>query len=291
MLRLVLPKGSLEKSTLDLFEQADLPVSRASSVQYLASIDDPRVAEVRILRPQEIAAYVAEGMFDLGITGRDWIEETDAKVVTLGELHYSKATARPIRLVVAVANDAPWKTAADLPSGVRVSTEYVGLTTRYFKGLGIEAHVRLSYGATEAKIPDIADVVVEITETGSALRAAGLRIIDTVLTSYTELIANPEAYADPVKRHAMEQIHTLLAGTLEARGKVLLKLNVDNDNFDAVIALVPSMKNPTVSQLWGGTGYAVETVVAKKGINTLIPALKDAGATDILELPIEKIVH
>ena len=291
MLRLVLPKGSLEKSTLDLFEQADLPVSRASSVQYLASIDDPRVAEVRILRPQEIAAYVAEGMFDLGITGRDWIEETDAKVVTLGELHYSKATARPIRLVVAVANDSPWKTAADLPSGVRVSTEYVGLTTRYFKGLGIDAHVRLSYGATEAKIPDIADVVVEITETGSALRAAGLRIIDTVLTSYTELIANPDAYADPVKRHAMEQIHTLLAGTLEARGKVLLKLNVDNDNFDAVIALVPSMKNPTVSQLWGGTGYAVETVVAKKGINTLIPALKDAGATDILELPIEKIVH
>ena len=291
MLRLVLPKGSLERATLELFEQADLPVQRASSVQYLATIDDPRISEVRILRPQEIASYVAEGMFDLGITGRDWIAETSSDVVTLGELHYSKATARPIRLVVAVANDSPWKSSQDLPAGVRVSTEYVGLTKRYFEGLGIDAHVRLSYGATEAKIPDIADVVVEITETGSALRAAGLRIIDTVLTSYTELIANPEAYADPVKRHAMEQIHTLLAGTLEARGKVLLKLNVDNENFESVVALVPSMKTPTVSKLFGDTGYAIETVVAKRGINTLIPALKDAGATDILELPIEKIIH
>ena len=291
MLRLVLPKGSLERATLELFEHADLPVHRASSVQYLASIDDPRISEVRILRPQEIAAYVAEGMFDLGITGRDWIEETAASVVTLGELHYSKATARPIRLVVAVANDSPWRSAHDLPSGIRVSTEYVGLTKRYFERLGIDAHVRLSYGATEAKIPDIADVVVEITETGSALRAAGLRIVDTILTSYTELIANADASADPVKRHAMEQIHTLLAGTLEARGKVLLKLNVDNANFDAVVALVPSMKTPTVSKLFGDSGYAIETVVAKQGINTLIPALKDAGATDILELPIEKIIH
>jgi ATP phosphoribosyltransferase len=291
MLRLVLPKGSLERATLELFEQADLPVIRASSVQYLASIDDPRVAEVRILRPQEIPAYVAEGLFDLGITGRDWIEETASTVTSLGELHYSKATARPIRLVLAVAQDSPWTRGSDLPSGVRVSTEYVGLTKRYFDGLGIAAQVRLSHGATEAKVPDIADAVVEITETGSALRAAGLRIIDTVLTSYTELIANPTAYADPVKRHAMEQLQTLLAGTLEARGKVLLKLNVDNENFDAVVALVPSMKTPTVSRLWGETGYAIETVVPKKGINMLIPALKDAGATDILELPIEKIVH
>ena len=291
MLRLVLPKGSLERSTLDLFDHADLTVLRSSAVQYLATIDDPRIAEVRILRPQEIPAYIAEGLFDLGITGRDWIEETASNVVSLGELQYSKATSRPIRLVVAVPGDSPWKSAHDLPNGVRVSTEYVGLTTRFFERLGIDAKVRLSYGATEAKVPDIADVVVEITETGSALRAAGLRIIDTVLTSYTELIANADAYADSDKRHAMEQIQTLLLGTLEARGKVLLKLNVDNDNFEAVIALVPSMKTPTVSRLWGDSGYAVETVVAKKGINTLIPALKDAGATDILELPIAKIVH
>ena len=291
MLRLVLPKGSLEKATLELFDHADLSVHRSSAVQYLASIDDPRISDVRILRPQEIPSYVAEGMFDLGITGRDWIEETGAEVVTLGELHYSKATARPIRLVLAVAQDSPWQSAADLPRGVRISTEYMGLTTRYFARLGIEANVRLSYGATEAKVPDIADAVVEITETGSALRAAGLRIIDTVLTSFTELVANKDAYADPDKRHAMTQIHTLLMGTLEARGKVLLKLNVTNEAFDAVVKIVPSMKTPTVSKLHNNEGFAIETVVPKKGINMLIPALKDAGATDILELPIEKIIH
>jgi ATP phosphoribosyltransferase len=291
MLRIVLPKGSLEKATLDLFEHADLTVLRSSAVQYLASIDDPRIAEVRILRPQEIATYVCEGMFDLGITGRDWINESGSDVVSLGELHYSKATARPIRLVLAVAQDSPWQKASDLPQGVRISTEYLGLTQRYFGSLGIDAKVRLSYGATEAKVPDIADAVVEITETGSALRAAGLRIIETVLTSYTELIANKESYADPAKRHAMGQLHTLLQGTLEARGKVLLKLNVSNDDFERVVAMVPSMKTPTVAKLFGDSGYAIETVVAKNTINTLIPALKDAGATDILELPIEKIIH
>jgi ATP phosphoribosyltransferase len=174
---------------------------------------------------------------------------------------------------------------------VRISTEYLGLTKRYFERLGVKANVRLSYGATEAKIPDIADAVVEITETGSALRAAGLRIIDTVLTSYTELIANRAAYEDPAKRHAMHQLQTLLAGTLEARGKVLLKLNVGNADYEKVIAILPAMKQPTVSKLHGDAGYAIETVVAKRGINTLIPALKDAGASDILELPIEKIIH
>lgn len=291
MLRLVLPKGSLERATLDLFDAADLPVLRSAAVQYLAQINDPRITDVRILRPQEIPTYLAEGLFDLGITGRDWIEETESDVVSLGELRYSKATNRPIRLVIAVAGDSPYQRAADLPDGVRISTEYLSLTRRYFDSLGIHAEVRLSYGATEAKIPDIADAVVEITETGSALRAAGLRIVDTILTSYTELVANRAAYEDPAKRHAMDQIHTLLAGTLEARGQVLLKLNVSSDDLDAVIALVPAEKSPTVSQLFGGAGYAVETVVAKAQINTLIPALKDAGATGILEIPISKIVH
>ena len=291
MLRLVLPKGSLERATLDLFDAADLPVLRSAAVQYLAQINDPRITDVRILRPQEIPTYLAEGLFDLGITGRDWIEETESDVVSLGELRYSKATNRPIRLVIAVAGDSPYQRAADLPDGVRISTEYLSLTRRYFDSLGIRAEVRLSYGATEAKIPDIADAVVEITETGSALRAAGLRIVDTILTSYTELVANRAAYEDPAKRHAMDQIRTLLAGTLEARGQVLLKLNVSSDDLDAVIALVPAEKSPTVSQLFGGAGYAVETVVAKAQINTLIPALKDAGATGILEIPISKIVH
>ena len=291
MLRLVLPKGSLEKATLELFEAADLRVERSSVVDYKATIDDPRIAEVRILRPQEIPVYVAEGMFDLGITGRDWIAETASDVVSLGELRYSKATSRPIRMVVAVPQDSPIEKVEDLPQGVRVSTEYMGITRRFFEDLGIEADIRLSYGATEAKVPDIVDCIVEITETGRALRAAGLKIIGEVLTSYTELIANPAAAADPEKRHAMEQIRTLLDGVMEARGKVLVKLNVSGADLDAVIELLPSMKAPTVSQLFGDGGYAVETVVAKSTINTLIPALKDAGATDIIELPLAKIVH
>jgi ATP phosphoribosyltransferase len=291
VLKLVLPKGSLENATLKVFEEADLAVRRSSDVDYKASIDDPRVADVRILRPQEIPTYVSEGLFDLGITGRDWIEETASDVVSLGELHYSKATARPIKVVLAVAEASPWQSVRDLPAGVRVSTEYPGLTQRFLAGHGVEAQVRLSHGATEAKIPDIADAVVEITETGRALRAAKLRILDTILTSYTELIANKAAYEDPAKRHAMHQLHTLLQGTLEARGKVLVKLNVGAADLDKVIEIVPSMKAPTVNELFGGTGFAVETVVPKADINTLIPALKDAGATDIIELPLAKIVH
>ncbi len=291
MLKLVLPKGSLERATFDLFEAADLAIHRSSSVDYQATIDDPRIDEVRILRPQEIPRYVAEGMFDVGITGRDWIEETSSEVVTLGELHYSKATARPIKMVVAVGGESAFHTVEDLPQGVRVSTEYPEVTRRYFEKKGIEADIRLSYGATEAKIPDIVDCIVEITETGRALRAAGLRVIDEILQSYTELIANPAAYEDADKRHAMGQILTLLEGTLEARGKVLVKLNVAAEDLDAVIAVLPSMKAPTVNQLHGHGGFAVETVVPKREINTLIPDLKDRGATDIIELPLAKIVH
>ncbi len=291
MLKLVLPKGSLERATLELFEAADLAVVRSSDVDYKATIDDPRVIDVRILRPQEIPTYVAEGLYDLGITGRDWIEETASDVVSLGELHYSKATARPIKVVLAVADDSPYEKVSDLPSGVRVSTEYPELTRRFLAENGVEAKVRLSHGATEAKIPDVADAVVEITETGRALRAAKLRIIATLLTSYTELVANPMAYEDPEKRHAMGQLHTLLQGSLEARGKVLVKLNVSEGDLDNVINLLPSMKSPTVSKLFGDGGYAVETVVAKSTINTLIPALKDAGGSDIIELPLAKIVH
>lgn len=290
MLKIVLPKGSLEKATLDLFEAADLSVVRSSSVDYKASIDDPRVAEVRILRPQEIATYVQEGLFDIGITGRDWIEETASEVVSLGELRYSKATAQPVRVVVAVADSSSAQSAKDLRDGVRVTTEYPEMTRRYFANLGIKADIRLSYGASEAKIPDIADCVVDITETGRALRAAGLRIIDTMLTSYTELIANKESFADPVKRHAMEQIMTLLTGTLEARDKVLLKLNVSENSMEKVLTLLPAAKSPTVSRLASGD-YAIESVVTKRGINTLIPDLIDAGASDLLEIPISKIIH
>jgi ATP phosphoribosyltransferase len=193
--------------------------------------------------------------------------------------------------VLAVAADSPVQGVADLPAGVRVHTEYPELTKRYFAEKGIDAKVSLSYGATEAKVPDIADAVVEITETGRALRAAGLRVIETVLVSHTELIASPASYADPDKRTAMEELQTLLTGALEARGRVLIKLNVDQANLDAVIGLLPALKSPTVSQLFGEEAYAVETVVAKSEINILIPALKQYGATGIIELPISKIVH
>jgi ATP phosphoribosyltransferase len=291
MLRLVLPKGSLERQTLQLFEDADLTVDRGSDVDYRATIDDPRVDDVRILRPQEIPVYVAEGLFDLGIAGRDWIEERNADVVTLTELDYSKNIAGPIRVVLAVEASSAATTVTDLPNGVVVHTEYLELTRRYFAKHGIEADVQLSYGATEAKVPEIADAIVEMTETGRALRAAGLRIIDTIMVSHTELFANPQSYQDPEKRKAMEQLQTLLSGALEARGRVLLKLNIDAANLDAVIALLPALKSPTVSELSGADGYAVETVVSKSEINTLIPALKDAGAAGIIELPIAKIVH
>ena len=276
---------------MDLFAAADLTVQRSSEVDYRAVIEDPRVAEVRILRPQEIPLYVSDGLFDLGITGRDWIEETGAEVDSLATLEYSKATSRPIRIVLAVAKDSPWQSAGDLPDGARISTEYPNLTRRYLESRGIEADIRLSYGATEAKVPDIADAVVEITETGRALGAAGLRVIETLLVSRTELIASPRAAADQAKLHAMRQLQTLLHGALEARGKVLVKLNVGEADLAAVIGVLPSMKAPTVSKLFGDGGYAVETVVPKAEINVLIPALKDRGATDILELALSKIVH
>ncbi len=290
VLRLVLPKGSLERATFELFEAADLTIVRSSAVDYKASIADPRVGDVRILRPQEIAGYVEEGLFDLGITGRDWVEETGADVHSLGELKYSKATSMPVKVVVAVAGDSDVRSVADLPDGVRVTSEYPEMTRRFFAERGVNADVRLSYGASEAKIPDIADCVVDITETGRALRAAGLRVIDTILTSYTEVVVNKASYADPEKRKAMGQLMTLLNGALEARGKVLLKLNVVAASRDQVLAALPAEKSPTVNQLANGD-YAIETVVEKIGINELIPELRDAGATDLLEIPISKIIH
>lgn len=291
MLNLVLPKGSLEKATMELFEAADLPVRRSSAVDYKATIRDPRVEGVRILRPQEIPVYVSEGLFDLGITGRDWVEETSSDVVSMGELKYSKATSNPVRIVVAVPEDSPIQSVSELPAGVKVSTEYPNLTRRYFEQHGVDADLRLSYGATEAKVPDIVDVAVDITETGRALRAAGLRIVDTIMSSYTEFVANPASHADPEKRHAMEQLLTLLLGALDARTKVLVKLNVETKvALDKVIGIIPAMKSPTVNELHGGVGFAVETVVPKSEINVLIPELRDAGASDILELPLAKIV-
>lgn len=291
MLSLVLPKGSLERATLDLFDAADLTVRRGSDRDYHASIEDPRVDRVRFLRPQEIPSYVERGLFDLGITGRDWIAETRADIVSLGELRYSKATARPVRVVLAVPENAPYASASDLPEGVRISTEFPSLTARFLDARGVKAVVIPSYGATEAKVPDIVDAIVDLTETGSSLRKNGLRILDTLLTSYTELVAGVAAYADPDKRAAMADIALLLQGVIEARGTVLLKLNVPAGQLVAVTDMLPALSSPTITALARGGMNAVETVVPKREVNRLIPALKAAGASDILELPISKIVE
>jgi ATP phosphoribosyltransferase len=291
MLSLVLPKGSLEKATLELFDAADLTVRRSSDRDYHASIDDPRIERVRFLRPQEIPSYLERGLFDIGITGRDWITETEADVVSLGELQYSKATSNPVRVVLAVPEKAPWQSAADLPEGVRISTEFPSLTKRFLAEHGVKAMVVPSYGATEAKVPDIVDAIVDLTETGSSLRKNGLRILETLLTSYTELVACPVSCADADKRAAMEDIALLLRGAIQARGNVLLKLNVAADKLAAVTAMLPAMSSPTVTTLANSGMNAVETVVPKRGVNTLIPALRAAGAHDILEIPISKIVE
>ena len=291
MLSLVLPKGSLEKATLDLFDAADLTVRRASDRDYHASIDDPRIDRVRFLRPQEIPSYLERGLFDIGITGRDWITETQADIVSLGELQYSKQTSNPVRVVLAVQDSAPWRSVADLPEGIRISTEFPSLTERFLAEHGVKAMVVPSYGATEAKVPDIVDAIVDLTETGSSLRKNGLRILDTLLTSYTELIASRQAHADPAKRAAMDDIALLLRGAIQARGNVLLKLNVPAGQLSAVTEMLPALSSPTITALARGDMNAVETVVPKRGVNTLIPALKAAGARDILEIPISKIVE
>ncbi len=289
-LRLVVPKGSLEEQTLGLLEAADLKVRRASSRDYHGRIDDDRIERVSLLRPQEIPRYVEEGFFDLGITGRDWVVETGADVQTVASLEYAKSGAGTVRIVLAVPLDNPAKCAADLPEGTRISTEYPRLTAAHFERLGIPVRVFPSYGATEAKVPEIVDAIVDVTETGSTLRAHGMKIVETLLDSEVLLIASRPAAADPARRQAMADISTLLLGALRAQGRVLIKLNIARQGLDRLVEMLPAMKAPTVSPLAGGTDYAVETVVEKGSVNTLIPRLKAAGAVDILELPISKIV-
>lgn len=291
MLKLVIPKGSLESTTLDILDDADLTVCRSGDREYHARIDDPRIEQVRILRPQEIPKYVEDGFFDLGITGYDWVRESGADVVDIADLPYTKtAVGTVVRIVLAVAGDSPYQKPEDLPEGVRVSTEYPRLVEEYFKGMGKKAAVYLSYGATEAKVPEMADAVVELTETGSTLRKHGLRIIATVLESTTLLIANKESHADAEKRLLMEEIRMLILGAMNARGKVLIKFNVAEADLDGVVKVLPSMKAPTLSRLLDKGYFAVESVVEKKGINLLIPELVKRGAEDIIELPISKII-
>ncbi len=291
MLRLVIPKGSLEEQTLRLFEAADLRVRRGSSRDYHGTIDDDRIERVSLLRPQEIPSYVADGLFDLGITGKDWIVETGADVEELASLTYAKSgTGHGVRIVLAVPKDHPAERAKEMPAGSRISTEFIHITERYFDDLGIPVKAVWSFGATEAKVPEIVDAIVDVTETGSTLRAHGMKVIETLLESDVLLIANRESAADPEKRRAMEDVRTLLLGALQAEGKVLIKLNVSEERLKELLGIIPSMKSPTVSPLAEGGGYAIETVAEKAQVNRLIPELKAAGATDILELPISKIV-
>jgi ATP phosphoribosyltransferase len=291
MLKLALPKGSLEEQTLRLFEAADLAVRRGSSRAYHGVIDDERIDRVSLLRPQEIPVYVQEGFFDLGVTGRDWLEETGADVEIVASLEYAKSgVGRGVRVVLAVGADNPAGSAAEVAPGSRISTEYPNLTARYFERVGVPVRVFPSFGATEAKVPEIVDAIVDVAETGSTLRAHGMRVIDTLLESDVVLIASRGAAVDPDRRRAMDELCTLLLGALMAEGRVLIKLNVAAERVDGVLAILPSMKSPTVSRHADGRGHAVETVVEKTCVNTLIPKLKALGASDILELPISKII-
>ena len=290
MLRIALPKGSLEEQTFLLFKQADLDIKRTER-EYNPRISDPRIEQVKILRPQEIPDYVADGYFDVGISGHDWVIESGADVVEIADLPYSKQGAGIVKIVIAVPDGQNIESAADIKPNSRVTTEYPNITRDYFEKLGIPVEIYFSYGATEAKVPDLMDVVVDLTETGSTLRKNNLKIIDTMLESITKLIVNRNSWEDPVKRKEITEIRTLLLSVIEARGKVLLDMNVPADKLNDVIAALPAMKMPTVSKLYNSEYYAIETVVEKEGVNILIPELKRIGAEDILELDISKIVH
>jgi ATP phosphoribosyltransferase len=289
MLSLALPKGSLEEQTLLLFSQADLEVKGASR-GYNPTIADPRIDRVKILRPQEIPLYVADGHFDLGISGFDWVTESGADVLDVAELPYAKTGAGVVKMVLAVPDDSDIRSAADIKPGSRITTEFPKVTRAYFERLGIPVEVFFSYGATEAKVPELMDALVDLTETGVTLRKNGLRVVDVVLESTTRLLANRAAWEDPEKRLAIEEIRTLLLGVIEARGRVLLLMNVPKAKLDAVVAVLPAMKRPTVNPLYGAEDFEVTTVADKSTVNILIPALKAAGAEDILEMAIAKIV-
>ncbi len=290
MLTIALPKGSLEEQTMLLFSQADLEVKK-SSREYNPVISDPRIGKVKILRPQEIPVFVQDGDFDLGISGFDWVTETGADVIEVADMPYAKTGTGVVSMVLAVPDHSDVQSARDIAPGSRITTEFPNVTRRFFEGLGIPVEVYFSYGATEAKVPDMMDALVDLTETGSTLRRNGLKIVDTVLTSTTRLLANKDAWADPVKRREIEEIRTLLLGVIEARGRVLLSMNVPESRLPEVIAALPAMKHPTVSKLYGSDDLEVTTVADKAGVNILIPRLKAAGAEDILEMPISKIVR
>lgn len=286
-IKLGLPKGSLQESTFALMKKAGWNF-KLSSRSYVPSVDDPAIA-ARLIRPQEIARYVELGLLDAGLTGYDWIYENGADVIEVAELCYSKATSNPVRWVVAVPNDSPIQGVKDL-QGKRIATEAVGLTKRYLADHGVTAEIEFSWGATEVKAPELVDAIVELTETGSSLRANQLRIVDTVLTSTTRLIANKDAWADAGKRAKIEQISLLLTGALNAEAKVLLKMNAKKGDVAAICGVLPALHAPTVNPLGDASWVAIETVVDEAIVREIIPQLKAAGASGIIELALNKVV-
>lgn len=291
MINFVIPKGSLENQTLKLLSLADLTVERSDDREYDAEIDDPRIGGVKILRPQEIPEYVQDGYFDLGITGQDWILETGADVVGVADLPYTKRGFGKIRIVLAVSEKSKINSTQQIKTGIKISTEYPNLTRQYFRKLGKSVKIYPSYGATEAKVPDIVDAIVDLTETGATLRRHGMKVIDTILETSTKLIANKKSYKNPKKREAIEEIKTLLLGAISAQGRVLIKFNISEEKLKRIIKILPALKAPTISKLFDGNYCAIETVVEKSQINLLIPKLKKFGAEDIIEIPLSKIVR
>ena len=288
ILKIGLPKGSLERPTLDLFQKAGYDIY-GSSRSFRPSIDDPQL-RVRLLRAQEIGRYVHQGFLDCGITGKDWVAESEADVATLTDLPYSRATAKPTRWVLVVPEDSPIQTVKDL-QGKLISTEALNLTRHFLAQHGVEARVEFSWGATEVKAPDLVDAIVDITETGSSLRENNLRIVATLMESFPQFIANHQAAADPRKRAKMDRLVVLLRGALEARGKVGLKMNVPEKHLQSVLDTLPSLRLPTVNHLSQEGWLAVETVLEEKVVREIIPDLKAHGAEGIIEYPLNKVVH
>ena len=282
-----LPKGSLQDSTFALFKRAGFNVS-CSSRSYVPSIDDPEI-KCRLLRPQEMSRYVELGLLDAGICGYDRVYENGSDVQEICELNYSKATSNPVRWVLAVPNDSKIKSVKDL-QGKRIATEAIGLVKRYLKKNGVKADVEFSWGATEVKAPELVDAIADLTETGSSLRANNLRIVDTILTSTTRFIANKAAWKNKAKRAKLEQLKMLLVGALDAQKRVLLKLNAPAKNLAKITAALPALHAPTVNKLNDADWFAVESVVEEHQVRDLIPVLRNAGATGIIELPLNKVI-
>ncbi|MGI5939414.1 MAG: ATP phosphoribosyltransferase [Thermoleophilia bacterium] len=287
ILNLGIPKGSLENATIELFRRAGFNVT-TSSRSYYPGIDDPEIKCV-LIRAQEMARYVESGHLDAGITGLDWIQENDAAVHRVADLVYSKVSAGKVRWVLAVPESSPFQTVYDL-EGKTIATELVAATKRYLAEKGVNARVEFSWGATEVKPPDLADAIVEVTETGSSLRANKLRIIDTLMESNTQLIANLDSWKDPEKRKKIEDLSMLLEGAMAALGKVGLMMNVRRSDLPAVIEVLPALLKPTVSTLSDEEWVAVSTIIAESTVSSIIPRLKEAGAQGIVEYPLNKIV-